>query len=1022
MPEAVKFGPGIQEQFVQYLCTDMNRALGDRTSLERKWAKWLDQYRAPTTTAVKNFPWIGAPLARDTEILTKGGWRRIDQIHIGEIVLTRRDLDGAMEWHPVEALPQRYADKLYHFKSHSIDLMVTGEHAMVCEPQDHRGKTVRRRADDLWKSTGYYVPTHGTWHGKAPDLLFGLHAGDVCEFVGWYLAEGWSYTGGSGKPSALGIGQSKTANPEKCRRLEDLFNRLRFRWSVLTTNSGYTVHKSSVPVALFDILVAQRGAKNKRVPAFLFELSPDLIDRLLTGLVLGDGTISERPEPDRQHEPPRVTYFTISKGLADDVQVLALLSGMHARCRSRVRVAAGGVVEDGRQIVGQHRSYEVVLCRAPRAKYDRSYREIVDYNDVAFCVTVKNHAIYARRNGIACWTGNSNRTLPWTAMNADPLVAKFMTTLHAPDSLWTLQPLNERWVDVSKPMQDYLQYLDETQLHMYDVNYRAVLEFVKLGTCLYKTGWTFERRPATKYDFQGKLVRTQEMLSHPFVDHVSLVDFLIPAQSYEIQADRQGGAPWVAERFFMTLAQFMSRAKGSQPFLPDYDPEAVTLVKQFVESGGSTGNDVRDMRYKLDDYEPSYLRRLELWEGHCRYDTTGEGNVDDVVAVIHLPSRTLLRAVINPYRHGLRPYSVARFFRGDGFYGIGMCEQSEVFQELESTLLNYQIDNVLAVNSPMLGVKLGSNVVPGEPVYPLKIWPLDNPSTDIREIKLSEMYQSLPQLGGMVQVWGERRTGQNDLNTSGNPSSLPSRTPATSLLSMLAEGNKRPDLSLKEIRAALGEVGLFTLQNCQQFLSEPLSNPEAAMQLQMIIMALGEPEGSYVAQKLAIPLETIESGLGVSITATSSNSNKEVEKQSFMALLQLQAELFMPMYMQLASILGNPQLQLMAPIVVETAGQLLKGTSELQQRLYEQFDIRNSEDLVVNAAVLLDHAAQSAPLTAALHLAAGNASANAAQHAARAESGDGRGSAKPHPDAGVAMLLGGATSAVQSGGGGSNGV
>lgn len=618
------------------------------------------------------------------------------------------------------------------------------------------------------------------------------------------------------------------------------------------------------------------------------------------------------------------------------------------------------------------------------------------------------------------WHGASGITLPWTAMNADPLVAKFLTTLHAPQNFWTLQPMNERWVNVSKPMQDYLQYLDDTQLHMFDVNYRAVLEFVKLGTCIYKTGWTYERRWTQKYGPDGRLNRVQDVLSHPFVDHVSLPDFLMPAQSYEIQADRQGGAPWVADRFFLTLAQFLARAKGSAPFLPDYDPAAVELVKHFVEAAQSTGGEVESTRYKLDDYQPSYLRRIELWEAHCRYDTTGQGNVDDVVAIVHLPSRTVLRTVINPYRHGMRPYSAARFFRGDGFYGIGECEQSEVFQTILSTLSNYQMDNVLAVNSPMLGVKLGSNVVPGEPIYPLKIWPLDNPSTDIKEIKLSEVYPSLSQYAGVFQQWGERRTGLNDLNTSGNPSSLPSRTPATSLLSMLAEGNRRPDLSLKDLRMALGEVGLRTLQNCQQFLSEPLMNTEAATQLQMIIMALGEPEGSYVAQKLAIPLEEIEQGIGCAITATSSNSNKEVEKQSFMALLQLQAELFMPMYMQLGSILGNPQLQLLSPVVVATASQLLKGTSELQQRLYEQFDIRNTEDVVVNAAVLLDLAAQSAPLTAALHLAAGNAAAAAGAHAG-SQSDTGGSPQNAHPDAGLALLLGGATGPVQSGGSGAHG-
>jgi hypothetical protein len=548
---------------------------------------------------------------------------------------------------------------------------------------------------------------------------------------------------------------------------------------------------------------------------------------------------------------------------------------------------------------------------------------------------------------------------------------------------------------------------------MYDVNYRAVLEFVKLGTCIYKTGWAFERRNTMKYDAEGKLVRDVEMNSHPFVDHVSLIDFLIPAQSYEIQADRQGGASWVAERFRLTESQFMSRSQGQAPFLPNYDPEAVQLVRKFVESQSSSSTDLRDTKFRLDDYQPSYLRQIELWEGHCRFDTTGTGTVDDVVAIIHLPSRTLLRAIVNPYRHGMRPYSVARYFRSDGFYGIGECEQAEVFQEMLTLLWNYQMDNVLAVNAPMLGVKLGANIVPGEPVYPLKIWPLDNPSTDIKEIKLSEVYPSLQQFGSFIQIWGERRTGLNDLNTSGNPSSLPSRTPATSLLSMLQEGNRRPDLSLKELRNALGEVGLRTIQNCQQFYSSPVQNPDASMQLQMLIMALGEPEGTYVAQKLAIPLEDIEQGIGVAITATSSGSNKEVERQSFLALIQVQAELSQQ-YIGLAQIIGNPQMQILSPVLVETASQIFKGYSELQRRLLEQFDIRNPEDILVNAAVLLDAAAQTAPLTAALHLAAGSAAANAGAAAGAQQRSDSP-SAKPHPDAGMALLLGGATAPVQQG-------
>lgn len=562
-------------------------------------------------------------------------------------------------------------------------------------------------------------------------------------------------------------------------------------------------------------------------------------------------------------------------------------------------------------------------------------------------------------------------TLPFGAMTVDPLIARFITTMHTPPNLWTLQPLNERWVNIAKPMQDYLEYLDATRLRMFDVNYRAALELVKLGTCIYKHGWSFETRRVNEYDpVTGQTISTMKSIGGPFVDHVSLVNFLIPSASYEIQPDLQGGAPWVAEQFSMTQDAFLARAKGQQPMLPDYDPKAVEIVKRFEDSHQSAGASVRDERYALDDYTPSNLMRVELWEVHARFDTQGNGSVDDVVATIHLPSRTLLRAIYNPYAHNARPYSVARYMRGDGFYGIGVCEQAEMPQAVLSELLNGNLDNVRLANAPMIGVKPGANVVPGEPIYLMKMWLLDNPATDIREIKFTSPYPSLQMLGPLIQDMGERRTGLSDIQR-GNVEGIPSRTPATSMLSLMQEGNRRFDLTLKDWRYCLNEVGQRILQNCQQFMSNPYQNPDAGMQLQMAVMALGEPEGTYVARTLALPIDNIENGLGVSVTATSGTVNKELEKQAFMGLLQLQATLFVPIYLQLAQILGNKELQLLDPAVVQTAADLFKGTGELQKRLYEQFDIRNEEDVLVNTAVILDTAAQPNPLQLLASISAG---------------------------------------------------
>ena len=76
------------------------------------------------------------------------------------------------------------------------------------------------------------------------------------------------------------------------------------------------------------------------------------------------------------------------------------------------------------------------------------------------------------------YEGAANFMLPIIATDSDQLYAKFIQTLHASDNLWTLSPLNEKWVDAAKPIQDFLTWLDGSILHMYNVNKRVVGEMV----------------------------------------------------------------------------------------------------------------------------------------------------------------------------------------------------------------------------------------------------------------------------------------------------------------------------------------------------------------------------------------------------------------------------------------------------------------------------------------------------------------------------------------------------------------
>jgi len=557
--------------------------------------------------------------------------------------------------------------------------------------------------------------------------------------------------------------------------------------------------------------------------------------------------------------------------------------------------------------------------------------------------------------------GASNYIMPIIATDVDQLYATFMQSIHATDEVWTIEPMNERWVSAAKPMQDYLAFIDRAVLNMYSVNQRALLEMVKLGTCIYKTGWLYERRRVNTYDEEGKVVKAERTISKPFVDHVRLNDFLMPTYSYAVQIDEQGGAPWVAERLRFRVDTLKMLAGTSEPLLPKIPQNKLDLVLAFEESASTEYDQkVQDLDYikrgtgERIDFDRDgttadsssrtggvgqIVREVELWEIHARLETE-PGVWNDVILLYHLPSRQILRAVYNYFVHGKRPYEVSRYFPGEGFYGIGVCEQTEMFQSQISDMSNNQSDNVLLANSMMIATREGSAIGPNEPFYSGKVIVTQgNPAEEIVPIKMGTVYQDLPQMIQFMLGQKERRNSVSDL-ALGNMSAMPSRTPATSVQAMLAEGKRRPDLTLKDLRySGLAKVGLRIIQLLKQFGSRCVDVGGQRM-LKLAVEVLGSPEGMEVANKLSTPLEDAELGVGVSIAAVSASGNKEMERQQLQGLLQIMAQQVYPQFMQAAQLAAQP-----GPLQ-SVGASMCTGITELSTRLLEQYDIRNPESMV----------------------------------------------------------------------------
>lgn len=531
------------------------------------------------------------------------------------------------------------------------------------------------------------------------------------------------------------------------------------------------------------------------------------------------------------------------------------------------------------------------------------------------------------------YIGAADLELPLTATLSDPVYADFLQVLHAPKDFWSVSAIRPDGVEAAKPLQEFLSLVEKRDIKMRRANKRALLDMVVHGTCIYKDHILHERKKVQDYNAAGEVEDVVKIRYQPLVEAVPLRDFFIPAYAWNIDPDDVGGAPWVGHRFRLTASQFRLAAKSATPYLPAFDKRAASMVETWATN--IQGQDPVEHTIQLEDeYLPWKNDKITLYEIWARYDADGDGIDEDIVAIWHHETRQVLRATHIPLVHGRRVFEAGQYLPGFGFYGMGVAEINEWAQLAMSRLLNETINNASLANTVMIGVPLGANIMPDESIYPGKVWPL-GPNERISDIRMGQPYPGMFQIIDHVSSWAEQRTAVNELR-QGDISGLPSRTPASTVMQLLGESNKRFDMIMANLRdGALGNIGSRVLQHLIQISKDDPRYVALAMQ------ALGEKDGQVVASVLQGPVGDIEANFGVAVTATSSKVNKEVDKQNLIQLAQLMTQVY-PQQMQYAQALV--QLGAAGPEILAGVLQAaFNGTSEMQRRIIEAHDIQNPE-------------------------------------------------------------------------------
>ncbi|MFD4315017.1 DNA cytosine methyltransferase [Streptomyces sp. NPDC058548] len=368
----------------------------------RSWAAASAAAKAPVR--VRAFKHDGGDLSvmdwfcadPETEILTAGGWRRYDQVAVGDLVASLDLSDGVARWVPVQRMNvfEVADEKLLKVEGKALSARVTAGHRWPV--RQRVGATGARRTEwqvrtseqltlesSVARSARFETPEHGS----QPDALV--------ELVGWAWTEG-SYREGGG----LHISQSPTVNPAKCERIERALTAL---YGAPMGRTGRKMGQPAWNAAEYEGARYWRlnpaaaapilAAAPDRVldPAWLLTLTAGQLDLLIEASMLADGTTRVRGG----HRDSSLSQNRQDR--AEGFQLAAILAGRTTSIHRWEMQHKGKA----------YPMWRVSLLEKTTAKPLRqATAEWTTYSGIVWCPTVEHGTWLCRRNGLVHWTGN----------------------------------------------------------------------------------------------------------------------------------------------------------------------------------------------------------------------------------------------------------------------------------------------------------------------------------------------------------------------------------------------------------------------------------------------------------------------------------------------------------------------------------------------------------------------------------------------------------------------------------------
>lgn len=390
--------------------------------------------------------------------------------------------------------------------------------------------------------------------------------------------------------------------------------------------------------------------------------------------------------------------------------------------------------------------------------------------------------------------GQASLVIPLTAIAVETIHARNMTQLYGLTQLVSVTATNKDLTDTVQPFESYLDHELKYTCKFKENFESASLEFTKYGTGIARAEWEEEVR----YGFQ--LVGDEEVefpvytKRGPAIYSVPITRFVMPF----IDDDAQK-ASWCGEiHEFTQTALYHSSTSGL------FYEDTYAKLRSWLFGQQQLDRKFDESQEDIENREPVWPTSLDIWCIWLGYDVTQREMLHEIQVYYHPESRTICGARYNWHKDLRRPYRHKPYFKVENRWtGIGIAKMNEQFQAEITTQHRQRIDSATLTNMRMFKLSKLSGYGPNEPVFPGKVWFL-NDMSHIEPIPNPDIHASAYNNESQALMYSQQRTSVTEV-MMGMPS-VGTPDTATNTLTRVQEGRRRFDYSFGNLKDLASEV------------------------------------------------------------------------------------------------------------------------------------------------------------------------------------------------------------------------